>query len=238
MAGPMTSRMDDQCACTQEVDTAMGRSDSAGTRSDGRLSPRCVIGPRLKVTRTLPPLGMPTVTIVRSVTAVHMRGFCTPAWSAASGRCPGRAGYARNGAAKRRGSRLYSAGFLRGCGSGLGVARSQYGVSGSGTRSRIRRRRLLAGLRHGAVDLRGHARVVEGTREDRHRDRPGLGATADGPAVIAALPGSDSADDQPYDKKHRSDAHSGPAGPPRVQGRGGARRRPPGHSLREALPAP
>ena len=44
-----------------------------------------------------PPLGTPTVTIARSVTAVHMRGSCAPARSAASGRCPGRAEYARNG---------------------------------------------------------------------------------------------------------------------------------------------
>jgi hypothetical protein len=29
MVGPMSSRMDDLCAYTQEVDTAMGRSDSA-----------------------------------------------------------------------------------------------------------------------------------------------------------------------------------------------------------------
>ncbi len=28
MAGPMTTGMDDLCAQTQEVDTAMGRSDS------------------------------------------------------------------------------------------------------------------------------------------------------------------------------------------------------------------
>ncbi len=31
MARPMTSRMDDLYACTQEFDTAMGRSDSLGS---------------------------------------------------------------------------------------------------------------------------------------------------------------------------------------------------------------
>jgi hypothetical protein len=66
---------------------------------------------------------------------------------------------------------------------------------------------LTAGLRRGAIDVWIHARVVEWAGEDRHRDRAGRAAAADGPSVIAALPGGDAADDKPYDKKHRSDAH-------------------------------
>src|SRR5208337_282827 len=54
------------------------------------------------------------------------------------------------------------------------------------------RRQLLARLRHGhgAVDLRVQAHVVEGTGEDRHRDRAALSTAAGRPAVIAALPGT------------------------------------------------
>lgn len=67
---------------------------------------------------------------------------------------------------------------------------------------------LIAWAHHGTVNVRVHARVVEGTREYRHRDRT-CPATADGSLVIAALPGGDTADNQPDDKKHRSDVHLG-----------------------------
>jgi hypothetical protein len=59
---------------------------------------------------------------------------------------------------------------------------------------------------HGAVDIRIHACVVEGTGDDRHRDRTSP-ATADRAFVIAALPGGDTTDDQPDGKKYRSDVH-------------------------------
>src|SRR5580700_12055310 len=66
---------------------------------------------------------------------------------------------------------------------------------------------VLAGLRDGAIDPRVDAQVVKGTGEDRHHGRAGLGAGADGPAVVAALPGREGADDQPYEEQHRPDAH-------------------------------
>ena len=60
--------------------------------------------------------------------------------------------------------------------------------------------KLIAGVLHGAVDIRIHAHVVEGTGNDRHRDRTGL-ATTDRTFVITALSSGDTADDQPDDKK-------------------------------------
>ena len=66
--------------------------------------------------------------------------------------------------------------------------------------------RLIAGVLHGAVDIRIYTHIVEGTGDDRHRDRT-RPATADRTFVITALPGGDTADDQPYDKKQRSDVH-------------------------------
>src|SRR5208282_1710751 len=74
-------------------------------------------------------------------------------------------------------------------------------------RAWIRCARLLAGLRGGAVDPRVNTRIVEGAREDGYCGRAGPSATADGLVVIAALPGSDGTDDQPYDQKRRSDMH-------------------------------
>jgi hypothetical protein len=59
---------------------------------------------------------------------------------------------------------------------------------------------------YGAVDIRIYACVVEGTGDDRHRGRT-CPATADRAFVIAALPGGDTTDDQPDDKKYRSDVH-------------------------------
>jgi len=59
---------------------------------------------------------------------------------------------------------------------------------------------------HGAVNIRIHPRVIEGTCDDRYRNRT-CPATVNGSCVIAALPGGDTADDQPGDKKHRSDVH-------------------------------
>jgi hypothetical protein len=59
---------------------------------------------------------------------------------------------------------------------------------------------------HGAIDIRIHARVVEGTGDDRDRDRT-CPATADRAFVIAPLPGGDTTDDQPDDKQYRSDVH-------------------------------
>jgi hypothetical protein len=52
-----------------------------------------------------------------------------------------------------------------------------------------------------------HTRVVEGAGEDRNRDRAGPAAIADGPVVIAALSGRDTAYGQPDDEKYRSDVH-------------------------------
>jgi hypothetical protein len=46
-------------------------AESAGTRSRGRLSPRCVIGPLFEATRTLPPFGAARPKIVQLVMAVH-----------------------------------------------------------------------------------------------------------------------------------------------------------------------
>jgi hypothetical protein len=51
-----------------------------------------------------------------------------------------------------------------------------------------------------------HACVVEGTGDDCHRDRT-CPAAADRAFIIAALPGGDTADDQPDGKKYRSDVH-------------------------------
>jgi len=66
--------------------------------------------------------------------------------------------------------------------------------------------KLIAGVLHGAIDVRIYAGVVEGTGKDRHRDRT-CPATADRTFVITALSGGDTADDQPDDEKHRSDVH-------------------------------
>ena len=66
---------------------------------------------------------------------------------------------------------------------------------------------LLAWPRHRAADLRVHAQVVQGTSDDRYRDRARPGATGDGPVVIAALAAGDSTDDQPYDKQYCPDPH-------------------------------
>ncbi len=87
--------------------------------------------------------------------------------------------------------------------------RLQYRPKGAGAlrHAGFRGGLLPAGLRGGAVDPRVNTRIVEGTREDGHCDRAGLAAAADGPVVIAALPGSDRADDQPYEQKRRSDMH-------------------------------
>src|SRR6185437_8636263 len=60
----------------------------------------------------------------------------------------------------------------------------------------------------GAVNVRMHARVVERPGQECHRDRAGR-AAAHRPVEIPALPGGDTADDQPYDKQHRSDVHHG-----------------------------
>src|ERR1700752_315941 len=70
--------------------------------------------------------------------------------------------------------------------------------------------RLPTGLRHrhSAADLRVHANVVEGTGEDRHRNRAALATAAGRPAVVAALPGGDGPDNQPYRQKRRYDMHS------------------------------
>jgi len=66
--------------------------------------------------------------------------------------------------------------------------------------------KLIAGMPRGAVDVRIYARVIEGAGEDRHSDCT-CPATTDRTLVITALPGGDTADDQPDDKKRRSDMH-------------------------------
>src|ERR1700759_2926010 len=75
---------------------------------------------------------------------------------------------------------------------------------------------LLTGLWHFAVDLRVDPDVVERPGQDRHHDRGGLRATADGAVVVAALTGGNRADNEPDNEKHRSDTHwssAGSAGP-------------------------
>src|ERR1700733_9757670 len=76
-----------------------------------------------------------------------------------------------------------------------------------GRRQDQRTARLLAGLRECAVDLRVDAQVVERAGENRYRDRAARGAATDRPAVVAALPGGDGADDEPYERQHRPDVH-------------------------------
>src|SRR5215472_10027240 len=66
---------------------------------------------------------------------------------------------------------------------------------------------LLAGLGHGAVDLRVDPDVVERAREDRDRDGPAVGAALTRTAVVTTLPGGDGANDQPHHKDNRSDTH-------------------------------
>src|SRR6202011_3065959 len=66
---------------------------------------------------------------------------------------------------------------------------------------------LTAWLRRGAVNVRVNARIVQGAGGYRLRYCAGFAAAADGPFVIAALPGGGAADDQPDEKKHRAEAH-------------------------------
>src|SRR6266567_1383673 len=66
--------------------------------------------------------------------------------------------------------------------------------------------KLIAGMPHGAIDIRVHARVVERTGEDGYRDRT-CRATAEVPTEIAALPGGDTTDDQPDGQEQRSYVH-------------------------------
>ena len=65
---------------------------------------------------------------------------------------------------------------------------------------------LIAGVLHGAIDVRVHSRVIEGAGQDRHGGRS-CPAAVDGSFVIATLPGGEAADDQPDDEDHRSDVH-------------------------------
>src|SRR5580693_3689774 len=88
------------------------------------------------------------------------------------------------------------------------------GCSAYGRRQDQHAAGLLAGLRECAVDLRVDAQVVERAGENRHRDRAARGAATDRPAVVAALPGGDGADDEPYDEQHRSDVHPDLPGSP------------------------
>ena len=66
---------------------------------------------------------------------------------------------------------------------------------------------LTTGLRRGAVNVGIHAQVVERAGQDRHRGCTGLTSVAGGRVIIAALPGGEAADNQPDDKKHRSEVH-------------------------------
>lgn len=65
---------------------------------------------------------------------------------------------------------------------------------------------LITEMMHAAVDVQVHARIVKGTSEDRHRGGT-CPAAVHGSSVIAALTGSDTADDQPDDNNHRSDVN-------------------------------
>src|SRR5262249_4072625 len=66
---------------------------------------------------------------------------------------------------------------------------------------------LLAGLGHGAVDLRVDPDVVERAREDRDSGGPAVGAALTRTAVVTTLSGSNGANDQPHHKDNRSDTH-------------------------------
>src|SRR6516165_10771558 len=77
-------------------------------------------------------------------------------------------------------------------------------VGGTGPESS----RLIARVPHRAVDIRVHARVVEWAGENCHHDRA-CAAAPHGSVEITALPGGDTADDQPDGKNHRSDVHLG-----------------------------
>jgi hypothetical protein len=67
---------------------------------------------------------------------------------------------------------------------------------------------LFTWLRRAAINVRIHACVVERAGQDRYSDRAGT-AAADVIRVIAALCGGYTADDQPDDKKCRSEMHPG-----------------------------
>jgi hypothetical protein len=67
---------------------------------------------------------------------------------------------------------------------------------------------LGAGLGLGlAGDLGIRADIVERARDNRDDDRAGLGAAWARIGEVMALAGRDSADDEPDDQQHRSDAH-------------------------------
>jgi hypothetical protein len=72
---------------------------------------------------------------------------------------------------------------------------------------------LITGVLHGAIDVRVYSRVIERAGQDCNR-RCSCPAAVDGSFVIAALPGGEAADDQPYDKNCRSDVHLDPLGQP------------------------
>src|ERR1700757_27716 len=67
---------------------------------------------------------------------------------------------------------------------------------------------LIARVPYRALDIRVHARVVERAGENCHRDRT-RAAAAERSREIPALPGGDTADDQPDGNKYRSDVHLG-----------------------------
>src|SRR5215475_11083170 len=58
-----------------------------------------------------------------------------------------------------------------------------------------------------AGDLGIHADVIQRARQNGHRDGPRVRAVRVRAAVIVALPGSNSTNDQPNDKKDRSGTH-------------------------------
>ena len=65
---------------------------------------------------------------------------------------------------------------------------------------------LIAGMPHGAIDIRVHAGIVKRTGSNSYRDRT-CRATAEGSTEIAALPGGDTTDDQPDSKEYRPYVH-------------------------------
>ena len=67
---------------------------------------------------------------------------------------------------------------------------------------------LFTWLWRAAINVRIHACVVERAGQDRYSDRAGT-AAVDVIRVIAALCGGYTADDQPDDKKCRSEMHPG-----------------------------
>src|SRR5690348_6817325 len=91
------------------------------------------------------------------------------------------------------------------CQSGLTTGQAPDGTAAQGVDARTA---LLAGLREAAAgDPRVHAEIVQGTRENRHRDGGRLIAVPGWRGVLVTLASGDGADDQPHNEYQCSDVH-------------------------------